>query len=37
MKEYIKPELEVIALVADEKIASDFVEVSGGVIENPFG
>lgn len=43
MKEYIKPELEVISLVADEAITGDVtVEIGGisgmpGVEDNPFG
>lgn len=36
MKEYIKPELEIIALVTDEAITDDFVEGSMGLGDNPF-
>ena len=37
MKEYIKPELEVIVLVADEPVTSDLVEGSMGLGDNIFG
>jgi hypothetical protein len=37
MKEYIKPELEVISLVAEEAITDDFVDGDTGLSDLPEG
>lgn len=36
MKEYIKPEIEIVSLVADEAIASSELEIGTGTSGNPF-
>ena len=37
MKEYIKPELEVISLVAEEAITDDFIDGDTGLSDAPEG